>query len=143
MTVGVFNRCVEEANKSNYEVRLGAVIFKGSKIISSGHNYIRSCSSVHSRYRKWMNSLHAEVDAIINAGDVSKLKGASILVMKVSKKYGKLSNGNPCPWCKLLIKNSGIKTIYYSNKFGEIESIKVNNIELSKEDFVIVDNFTL
>lgn len=120
LSVGVIKRCIEEANKSTYRFHIGCVIFKGNRIISSGHNYIRSCSSISAKHRAWENSLHAEQAAIINAGDKNKLKGCSILVMKVSKTNGYLSNAKPCPYCQASIDYVGIKNVYYTNEEGEI-----------------------
>lgn len=120
LSIGIINRAIAEANKSTYNVRLGCVIFKGSRIISSAHNSIRCCSSINKRYRKWENSLHAEQAAILKAGNWDNLKGCSLLVLKVSKKEKLLSNAKPCKFCMATIKFVGIKNVYYSNENGEI-----------------------
>lgn len=120
ITSGVIKRCLEEAKKSEYIVKVGCVIFKGSKIISSAHNDLRSCSGISTKHRKWMNSLHAEQAAILNAGSWNKLKGCSLLVMKVSKTLSRLSNAKPCNFCEATIRYVGIKNVYYTNEDGEI-----------------------
>ncbi len=120
ITVGVIKRCIEEAKKSDFSVKIGCVIFKGSKIISSAHNNLRSCSGISEKHRKWRNSLHAEQAAILNAGSWDKLKGCSLLVMKVSKTKGYLSNAKPCKFCEATIRYVGIKNVYYTNEDGEI-----------------------
>ena len=98
---------------------MGAVIFNKKTIISSGHNDIRS-SSIPDKYKVWPNSIHAEQDAVFNYKDWSKLKGCSILVLKLSKVTKQLSNAKPCPTCLELLRFVGIKTIHYSDQFGNI-----------------------
>jgi deoxycytidylate deaminase len=120
ISVGILKRCIEEARKSTFDVKIGCVIFKGNNIISSAYNQIRSCSAISIKHRKWANSLHAEQAAILNAGDWNKLKGCSMLVMKVSKTKEILSNAKPCEFCEATIRYVGIKNVYYTNEDGEI-----------------------
>ena len=120
ISVGVLKRCIEEARKSTFDVKIGCVIFKGNNIISSAKNSLRSCSGISNKHRKWSTSLHAEQAAILNAGDWKKLKGCSMLVMKVSKTKGILSNAKPCEFCEATIRYVGIKNVYYTNEEGEI-----------------------
>ena len=128
LTVGIIERCISEARKSNYKFKIGAVIFKGSRIISSSHNYIRSCSAIKPQYRKWFNSLHAEQAAILNSGDWSKLKGCDILVMKISKTEEHISNAMPCEFCMASLIKVGIKRVYYSDDNGNISTIDIRKI---------------
>ena len=120
---GIIKRCLEECEKSTYRFRIGAVIFKGSRIISSGHNSIRSTSQIKDKYKKFENSLHAEQAALMNI-DWSKIKGCSILVLKISKTKKQLSNAKPCNVCMAILHHVGIKDIYYSNEYGEIVKYK-------------------
>lgn len=122
MTVGILKKAIEECELSTYKLALGAVIFKGNRILSSGHNELRS-SSISNKYKKYKNSLHAEQAAVMNI-NWKKLKGASILVIKLSKVQKKLSNAKPCDMCLQLLKTIGIKKIYYSNQFGEIVKLE-------------------
>ena len=122
LTSGIIKRCLEECEKSTYKVRIGAVIFSSKAIISSGHNDIRS-SSIPNKYKVWPNSIHAEQDAVFNCKDWSKLKGCSILVLKLSKVTKELSNAKPCTTCLELLRFVGIKTIHYSDQFGNIVQI--------------------
>lgn len=124
---GIIKRCLEECEKSTYRFRIGAVIFKGSRIISSGHNGIRSVSQIKDKFKKYENSLHAEQAALMNI-DWNKVKGCSILVMKISPSKGTLSMAKPCEICQKLLEHIGIKTIYYSNEKGEIVRKKLENL---------------
>ena len=128
ITVGVLERCISEARKSSYKFKMGAVIFKGPRIISSSHNYIRSCLAIPPQYRKWSNSLHAEQAAILNCNDWSKIKGCDILVMKISKTEESLSNAMPCEFCMASLIKVGIRKVYYSNDSGTISVMDLKKI---------------
>ena len=118
LTSGIINRAIEECRKSTFTVHLGAVVFKGKRIISSGHNEIRS-SSIHDKYKKWVNALHAEQAALIGL-DWTRLSGYSMLVLRLSKTREVLGNAKPCLMCQKLIKTIGFKDVYYSDEYGQI-----------------------
>ena len=116
---GIIKRCLEECEKSTYRFRIGAVIFKGSRIISSGHNGIRSVFQIKNKFKKYENSLHAEQSALMNI-DWSKVKGCSIPVMRNSPSKRILGMSEPCETCMGILNHVGIKNIYYTNHKGEI-----------------------
>uniref|UniRef100_A0A6H1ZZ94 Putative CMP/dCMP deaminase zinc-binding n=1 Tax=viral metagenome TaxID=1070528 RepID=A0A6H1ZZ94_9ZZZZ len=112
---------MEEANKSTYIYKVGAVIFNKKKIISVGHNSAsRSLKSFNREYIKFKNSIHAEISSIIRAR--TDLKGSSILVVKINNS-GELSMAKPCNYCLSYIKFVKIKNVYFSNRIGEIERL--------------------
>lgn len=121
LTTGILKKAIKEAKKSNMKTfRIGAVIFKGNRIISNGHNYKGFCGKIHPRYRNQRDTVHAEQDAIIKYGNWEKLKGSSILTIRVGLS-GKLSMSRPCEEiCIPLIKHVGIKEMFYSIHSGEI-----------------------
>lgn len=123
ITIGVFRRALYEAENSTYKFRIGAVIFKGSKIISSGRNEIRS-NAIHPKYKKFLNTLHAEQNALIGL-DWTQLKGCSILVIRINKN-DELTIAKPCKMCMALLDYVGIKKIYYSESDGTIKKLKRN-----------------
>ena len=126
ITSGIIKLCLLESEKSNYRFKIGAVVFKGSRILSSGHNEIRS-SNIPSKHKLYNNSVHAEQAALLGT-DWNKLKGCSILVMRCSKTKGNLSNAKPCPLCQKLLAHIGIRNIYYSNEMGEIVHAKLEDL---------------
>ena len=106
----------EEAQKSEYEIKLGCIIFDKNKIVSKGHNYRqKSIKSLTKKFLKWENSIHAEVDAIIKAR--VDLKGLSMLIVRINNQ-GELRFAKPCNHCRGYIDHVGIKKIYYSIKDG-------------------------
>ena len=117
---GILKAAVQEALKSDYKFKLGSVIFKGKRIISVGHNQIRSVSAVTDDKRKWSNSLHSELAAILRGPNYRIYKGASIFIVKVSKTEHSFSNARPCEYCMASLEYVGIKKIYFTNEQGEI-----------------------
>lgn len=102
--------------------RIGSVIFKGSRIFSSGHNSFRS-STIPIKYKRFEHTLHAEQSAL-NGVNWETLKGASILVIRYNTS-GNMSLGYPCKYCMESIKHVGIKFLYYSTRKGEIKKEKL------------------
>ena len=119
----IIRRSIQLAGLStNDKYRLGAVVFKGSRIISEGYNKFRSCG-IPSIYKKYPLTLHAEQDCINNV-NWKKLKGKSILVVRINK-HDELLLAHPCKYCMNTIKHIGIKNIYYSDNKGNIIREKV------------------
>lgn len=108
---------IEEAEKSNCRYKVGAVVFKNSSILSSGHNAKRA-NSIHPKYQVWPHSLHAEQAALLGL-DWHKLKNASIFVLRLTKAQ-KLSLAKPCQTCQNLLAFVGIKKVFYTGRSGEI-----------------------
>lgn len=127
LTVGILNQAIKEASMSKAKVKVGAVIFKGKKIISSGHNDIRH-HRIHPKYQDYPNALHAEQDALIGI-DWNNVRGCSIIVIRVNP-TGKLAESRPCDKCYELLKYVGIKKIFYSCPTGEILSCLLKDLEL-------------
>ena len=117
----IIKTAIEEAKKSTCHPRIGAVIFKGKRILSKGFNDIRS-SSIPLKHRKWVESLHAEQSALLKV-DWNTLKGCSILVYRYSK-FKKVGCAKPCSMCEKIIKHVGIRNVYYTEDDGSITHIK-------------------
>ena len=112
---GHIDACIKEATKNTeYEFKLGSIIFKGKKIYSRGRNYYhRNTKNIklHDRFLKWEKSVHSEHASIINANQ--SLKGHSILTVRLlsNKQFGL---AKPCIHCLKYMNYVGIKNIYYS-----------------------------
>jgi len=116
---------IEEAKQSTHPLfKLGCVIFKKKIIISTGRNYnLKSRKSLHPKFTRWKNSVHAEVDAIINAK--TDLKNCCLFVVRINKKNNFLL-AKPCQQCQQYIKHVGIKKIYYSiNQYPYITELNL------------------
>jgi tRNA(Arg) A34 adenosine deaminase TadA len=110
------------ASSSNYEYQLGAVIFKGNKIIASAENKLRHNSKLPAMFREWYGSLHAEQAAILNAR--TELKGYSMLVVRL-RKDREFGMSHPCDMCYGFAKFNNLKYIYYTTNDGTIERLKL------------------
>ncbi len=73
-----------------------AIIFQGRKVLAIGHNRVRSRNGNH----QW--TIHAEADAVRQLGDVSKLRGARMVVVRLTPTG--LSCSAPCHSCAVLIE---------------------------------------
>lgn len=109
---------------SDHRCKMGCVVVKGHKIISSGHNSASRRHAFQAKLdRKFFGCecagyLHAETDALIpliNSG--ADLTGASIYVYR-SMRDGSIGMARPCPRCMSVIKSCGIKQINYTTPDG-------------------------
>lgn len=115
---------VEEAKKSDYRQKVGAVIVKKKTIISKGHNYAqRAAKKLHPKFQEWPNSIHAEVDCILKAR--TDVAGASIYVIRINN-LGQFRLSKPCKHCSAYLKHIGIKKVFYS--INEYPYIATKNI---------------
>lgn len=53
-----------------------------------------------------------------------KINNIDILVIRISKN-GKLGNSKPCKNCTKYLYEKGVRKVFYSNFFGEIEEVKI------------------
>lgn len=117
----IIKLAIEEAKKSNYKYKVGAIIFKSNRIYAKGHNYqSRPTGNLHPELRHPYFSIHAEIDAI------SKLKRNSknldLLVIRiVGKKNIRLAMSKPCKYCQRAFKHILFNKIYFSNESGILE----------------------
>lgn len=106
------SKAVETAEDSPHRTRVGCVLIKKNRIISTATNSYKT----HPLQAEWAKKtgrsyaihLHAEMAALISARD-----DADTLVVARVLKNGKLATSKPCVTCRAYIEQSGIKTIHY------------------------------
>ena len=126
MTIGILNSAIEAARKSiMYPYKVGCVCFKGKRILSTGFNQKRTSKGIPNKYKKYVETLHAEHHAIMKVKDKELLTGASILIIRITH-GGRLSMARPCENCMASIIHFNFKNIYYSNENGEIIMEKIS-----------------
>lgn len=145
----MFSIAKGESLKSDCNFKLGCVITYKKKIISCGHNKDKThpAQKKYNKYRNFNNSgnyikhsIHAEIDAISH---IPFLTGkmldnedgwgkVSIYVYR-SSKIKNLACARPCNACMEMIKNLGIKNVYYTEDYGIGYINILDNIE---EDLV-------
>src|SRR6266850_2006438 len=95
--------------KSDYEDRQhGAVVAKRGKLLGIGFNKRRSHPASNARF----NNMHAEFSAILNCNN-EDLSNCDIYIYRENKE-GSLAMSKPCEFCSKMIKQIGIKNIYYT-----------------------------
>lgn len=115
-----FERAKLESFKSDHpEYKIGAVVVRKNKILSFGHNVLRTHPKSLHKYKY----IHAEFMAIINIDQKHFSHGEIYIFRQNSQGVPALSR--PCSSCAELIRLSGIKKIYYTG-YGEYlqETIK-------------------
>lgn len=90
--------------------RLGAVVARGNKVVSIGWNRYKT----HPHSPHPFKHIHAEVAALMKITD--KLDGADLYIYREGKD-GIPRLSKPCKSCMNVIKQAGIKRIYYTD-FG-------------------------
>ena len=102
-------------------MHIAVVVGRGGKMLAAATNKsgTRSKGSGYSDF-----SIHAEKSVIKELGDITKLRGADMYVMRVSpdtKKEGldKFMCSKPCPECTIFLEKCmreyGLKRVYYTS----------------------------
>jgi deoxycytidylate deaminase len=104
-------------DKQRYSVHM-AVLVKRGKVIASAYNRNGSRSS-GSGYTD--RSIHAERNVVKELGDISKIRGATMYVMRVSKHtMNTFGYSKPCEECQLFLRKCmreyGLKAVYYTDR---------------------------
>lgn len=69
-------------------------------------------------------SQHAELDAILKfISNSNDTKGTVLFVARLTR-TDKVSLAKPCNACQELIEKYGIKKVYFTNYYGEMEEMK-------------------
>jgi len=110
------------ARHSNEPSRHGAMIVKRGLPISRGWNKAKTHPAAIHYYSK---CIHAELAALIGVNKID-LRGTHIYVARIMRSKGApLGMSRPCPQCMKMIVSAGIKRIYFTNKIGNTEVIKL------------------
>jgi deoxycytidylate deaminase len=110
----MLNVALKVAKRSTFRHQMGAVIVKGGRVLSCGHNQIRYAAIP----RKHPESLHAEAAAILKSTKLRHdLAGSSIYVARYMPD-GSAGLARPCEHCMALIRRAGIKKVIWSDNDG-------------------------
>lgn len=104
--------------------KIGAVVVMNHRIISSASNSNSKTHPLQKKYNKYRftdegdHKQHAELAALVPLiRDGMDLSNAAIYVYRVHKN-GTLAMSRPCPSCMQLIKDVGIKRVFYTTENG-------------------------
>lgn len=90
--------------------RLGAILHKGRRKLSFGHNLF---GKTHPMQMHEKESLHAEVQALIKRRHYDDVSSCEMTVYRETYD-GKPAMAKPCKSCQIVLRAFGIKTVYYS-----------------------------
>jgi len=107
-------------NRKKDNFRVGAAIFKGPRLLMAACNKYKQSTKLL-KYTPWP-FIHAESAAILRLG-FDECVGATLYVCRVLRDRS-ITIAKPCPVCKEIIKQSGLKECYYTNREGIIEQLE-------------------
>ena len=104
-------------------IHIGCIVVNKNKVISSGYNK-RKTDPIQKQYNQYLdyqqtlatNFIHAEVDAMKSVKYMD-LAQASIYIYRKDNN-GKMAMCRPCNACMQMIKDLGIKHIFYTTEEG-------------------------
>lgn len=101
-------------NKHRTQVHI-AVLIKRGKILEVASNAIGSRSKGCGYQER---TIHAERAVIKKVGDMTKLNGASLVVIRIMRGTKEIGNSEPCHSCRChlekCIREHGLRSVYYS-----------------------------
>lgn len=107
------------AFKSVSKFRLGAVLVKKGRVVSTGFNQMRKSHPIMQKYlgkSDFTLGLHAEIHACIGV-PAEDLLGADLWVCRLHKD-GSLAMAHPCKICQKFLTDVGVRRVYYSDNLG-------------------------
>lgn len=107
-------------DRGRHTVHVALIVKRGKVLAEAFNNYgNRSMGSGYSDF-----SIHAEKNVIKQLGDISKLRGSDLYVMRVSSDRActgnkRFMNSKPCKACELFLrkcmKEYGLNNVYYTS----------------------------
>jgi deoxycytidylate deaminase len=109
---------VSMALRSTSRFRLGAVLAKRRRIISTGHNNMDKSHPQMQRFCKeqYTLGLHAEVHCALGV-PLADLEGAELTVARVLRD-GSIALARPCGVCREFLTSVGVRLVRYTTSSG-------------------------
>jgi Cytidine and deoxycytidylate deaminase zinc-binding region len=108
-----------EFDKKRYSLHVAVVVLRGKVLATAtNRNGTRSMGSGYSTH-----SIHAEKHVVKQLGDISKLRGADMYVMRISRDAQKIHKekflcSKPCDECQAFLEKCmreyGLKNVYFT-----------------------------
>lgn len=120
----LINHAKRISDYSEYKFKLGAVIFKGNRIISTGFNK----NKTHPKFNRYFKhaTVHAEIDAILHSSE--NLVGTSMMVCRTTN-TDRPAMAKPCAMCVQVMYEFGIKEVFWTtSKFPFWDSDLIENL---------------
>lgn len=117
-----FRIAEKQALKSKYlKHRVGAVIVKGDRILSTGYNQIRPSKLLG------VNTLHAEAAAVLSLLKQRRfhdLLGSTCYVTRFTR-GGNLGLARPCESCVSILRSVGVSSVMFSADENNVGTMKL------------------
>lgn len=97
---------------NHHSYKHGCVIVDKDKIVSVGTNLLKT----HPKSNHPWNMVHAELAAILDHKFID-LKGCHAYVYRENLN-GVIGNSKPCKYCEAVLKEAGIKKVFYTIENG-------------------------
>lgn len=111
---------MKAALKSRSKFRLGAVVVKRGRVISTGWNQMEKTHPLTLRYStkpKILLGLHAEIHAGLRAG--LKLPGSEVYVVRLYKDNS-FATSKPCGMCENFLRAAQVRKVWFISFNGEL-----------------------
>jgi deoxycytidylate deaminase len=102
------------ALRSSHKYHVGAVLTRGNKVVSFGTNQPKT----HPQSYCFWKTIHAEADALLGV-PLSESKGGTMFVVRITR-TGLLATSRPCQACFAMLRDYGVKKVYYINDAREL-----------------------
>jgi len=113
------NLAKRAARGSKLPFRVGAVIIHRNQVISLGTNKAKT----HPRSMTAFKAIHAELDAVLGV-PLEELRGSTMYVIRITNSE-LIAMAKPCIHCMALLRQVGIRKIFYSTEKRQIEEITI------------------
>lgn len=97
---------------------VGAVLVKNGNVLSIGSNSNKTHPFMGRR------TTHAEIACMIGRR-WQDFKHATMFVARTSKVNCRVGMARPCPTCRHVLRDFGIKSIYFTSENGVVEHLKL------------------
>jgi len=109
-----FRLAKKSAQKSNSKFKLGAVVLdKKHRVLNFASN---DMTKTHTKSKGWGGYIHAEFKTLLGLS-IEETQGGSIYVYR-ELQDGSMAMSKPCSVCQEIIKQYGIKNVYYTTETG-------------------------
>ena len=116
-----FRMACSEMFKSDHKTRFGAVlVLRNGKVYKSHNKDMKSHPALKKHYPFYAVSIHAELQTILSVNSYRYddcIKGSKMYVYREDK-HGMLKPAKPCPYCMNIIKEAGVKKVYFTTPNG-------------------------
>jgi len=110
-----------EMFKSDHDIRLGAVlVLNKSQYYVACNSALKTHPIIKKHYPHYVKSIHAEISALIKYNEVrfGPLPKNTRMYVYREDKNGIMKKSKPCKCCEEILRENGVRKVFYSTQFG-------------------------